>query len=475
MRSMMKRSLALTTAFGVCFLIGCANPEKQTLPQDFTLGAKDESVVIGRLVLDPVNAPLPFFANLIKMGLAVRNEATQTDYTLVCDGTTLDSEFFALLPPGQYRLLHVRDSRAAWFKTASGDWALPQPPAGSAIPSRAINWLLPFRIPYPRFEVRAGEVQYLGTIRFLGAGDASSLLGGGNWLVENESTKTIKSFRERYPRITQPVVMAAMVEGSRRVEPSYAALYFDRGYTHADKGQYDQAISYLTKALEYDPRHVRAYTERGYAYDRKGQYDQAISDHTKALEINPSYANAYNNRGYAYFQKGQYDQAISDLSKALELRPSYAAAYLNLGNVRARTGQYDQAISDFTKALEIDPKFGWAYNNRGTAYADKGQYDQAISDFTRALKIDPRSATTYGNRGEAYFRKGQYDQAISDLTKALEINPRNADVYSYRARSYYSLKDHDKAWIDVRKAQELGANIDPRFLKDLREASGREN
>jgi tetratricopeptide (TPR) repeat protein len=435
------------------------------------LGAKDESVVIGRLVLDPVKQPLPFFANLIRMGLVVTNEATQIDYTLVCDGTALDSEFFVSLPPGQYRFLHVRDSRVGWVKTASGDWV----PGGPSSGTFTLNWLLPFRIPYPRFEVRAGEVQYLGTIRFLGAGRDSSLLGGGSWLIEDESAKTIKSFRERYPRITQTVVMAAMLEGSRRVEPSNAALYFDRGYAHEDKGQYDQAISYLTKALEYDPRHVRAYTERGYAYDRKGQYDQAISDHTKALEINPRYANAYNNRGYAYFQKGQYDQAISDLTEALKLEPRYAAAYLNLGNVYARKGQYDQAISDFTKALEINPRYGWAYNNRGTTFVDKGQYDQAISDFTKALEIDPSSATTYGNRGEAYFRKGQYDQAISDLTKALETNPRDAEpLYNYRARSYYSLREFDKAWGDVRKAQESGANIDPTFLKDLREASGRE-
>jgi len=268
------------------------------------------------------------------MGLVVTNEATQVDYTLVCDGTALDSEFFVSLPPGQYRFLHVRDSRVGWVKTASGDWV----PGGPSSGTFTSKWLLPFRIPYPRFEVRAGKVQYLGTIRFLGAGRDSSLLGGGSWLIENESAKTIKSFRERYPRITQQVVMAAMLEGSRRVEPSNVALYFDRGYFHAEEGQYDQALSYLTKALEYDPRHVRAYTVRGYAY----------------------------------------------------------------------------------------------------------------------------------------FQKGQYDQAISDLTKALEINPRNADVYSNRARSYYSLMDHEKAWIDLRKAQELCANIDPRFLKDLREASGRE-
>ncbi|MGZ3589488.1 MAG: tetratricopeptide repeat protein, partial [Thermodesulfobacteriota bacterium] len=34
------------------------------------------------------------------------------------------------------------------------------------------------------------------------------------------------------------------------------------------------------------------YIKRGNAYDRKGQYNQAISDYSKALEINPRLAEA---------------------------------------------------------------------------------------------------------------------------------------------------------------------------------------
>jgi hypothetical protein len=190
MRSIMKRSLALTTAYGVFLLIGCATT-RTTIPQDYTLGTKDESVVIGRLVLDLEKPPLPFFANLMRMALAVRNEATQIDYALSCDRTGLDSEFFASLPPGKYQFVHA----------SAGDG------------------ILPFRVPIPRFEVGAGQVQYLGTIRFRGQAGDSSLRGGGIWLIEDESAKTIKSFRERYPRIPQPVVKSAMLEGTQPVPP----------------------------------------------------------------------------------------------------------------------------------------------------------------------------------------------------------------------------------------------------------------
>ena len=85
-----------------------------------------------------------------------------------------------------------------------------------------------------------------------------------------------------------------------------------------------------------------------------------------------------------------------------------------------------------------------------------------------------KDAEAYNHRGIAYDSKGQYDQAISDYNKALELNPMDALAYYNRGVAYYSRKDYDKAWDDVYKAQGLGFKINPGFLKDLREASGRE-
>ena len=75
-------------ALGVLLLFGCTNTLR-TLPRDYSLGAKDEAVVIGRLVFDVEKPPAPFFANLMRLGLVVRNEATQRDYTWFCDRTGL--------------------------------------------------------------------------------------------------------------------------------------------------------------------------------------------------------------------------------------------------------------------------------------------------------------------------------------------------------------------------------------------------
>jgi tetratricopeptide (TPR) repeat protein len=90
-------------------------------------------------------------------------------------------------------------------------------------------------------------------------------------------------------------------------------------------------------------------------------------------------------------------------------------------------------------------------------------------------QIESRDAEFYNNRGKAYYHKGQYDQAISDFTKALEINPRDDRAYYNRGFIYYLKKEYDKSWEDVKKAQILGYQISPKFIEDLRKASGRQN
>ena len=62
-----------------------------------------------------------------------------------------------------------------------------------------------------------------------------------------------------------------------------------------------------------------AYNNRGLAYINKGQYDEAISDCTKAIEINPELAEAYSNRGGAYYFRKEYDNAWDDVEKAQDL------------------------------------------------------------------------------------------------------------------------------------------------------------
>ncbi len=129
--------------------------------------------------------------------------------------------------------------------------------------------------------------------------------------------------------------------------------------------------------------------------------------------------------------------------------------------------KYDQTV-------DTEPRNAEIYFDRGNNNAKIGQYDQAISDYDKAIEINPRYAMAYGNRGRAYYNRGQIDKAFSDFNKAIELDPRDADAYVNRAIAYFIKEEYDKAWEDIYKAQSLGLQVHPQFLKDLRQASGRQ-
>ena len=142
-----------------------------------------------------------------------------------------------------------------------------------------------------------------------------------------------------------------------------------------------------TKQTQLISNDAEVHNNRGFEYCEIGQYDQAISDFSRAIEINPRLAYAYNNRGAAYLYKGQYDQAILDLSKAIEINPRLAHAYNNRGWAYIKKWKYDQAISDFNKTIEIDPRFAEAYFYRAVVYSLVEEYGKALLDVMKAQKL----------------------------------------------------------------------------------------
>ena len=170
------------------------------------------------------------------------------------------------------------------------------------------------------------------------------------------------------------------------------------------------------------------YYNRGIDYAGQGNFSQAVSEYTKAIEIDSNFADAYYNRGIAYYNQRNLPQAISDFTKVIEINPNYAKAYCNRGVAYDDQGNFSQGISDYTKAIEIDPNLADAYNDRAADYLDQGNFSQAISDSGKAIEINPNYPNAYYNRGIAYFHQKDFTKARKDIHKAeslgAKINPQ---------------------------------------------------
>jgi len=82
-------------------------------------------------------------------------------------------------------------------------------------------------------------------------------------------------------------------------------------------------------------------------------YDKAILYYIKTIEFRPSDAHAYNNLGNAYKEIENYSKAIDAYNNAIGLKPDYASAYYNLGIVYQKDNDFDTALESYKKAARL--------------------------------------------------------------------------------------------------------------------------
>ena len=179
------------------------------------------------------------------------------------------------------------------------------------------------------------------------------------------------------------------------------------------------------------------YVGKGKKKAKEGNYKEAKTDFTKAIEINPEYVKAYYYRGTARLNKlKDYRSAIADFTKAIEIDPEFVKAYNNRGITKAKLDNYRDAISDFSKAIEINPQAVRVHINRGNAKFELENYKDAIADYSKAIEKKPKNIDAYFNQGyaEAYYKRGlagihsgKTDSSCPDLRKAKELDYDKAD------------------------------------------------
>lgn len=102
-------------------------------------------------------------------------------------------------------------------------------------------------------------------------------------------------------------------------EQGEAAIYFKKGLELANKGQYDQAIIELQKALELNINDAQAKSVLGTIYAYKNMDTEAIKTLKEALKLNPKLAIAHYTLGMIYEKKSLFKEAINEWTQFMEL------------------------------------------------------------------------------------------------------------------------------------------------------------
>jgi len=104
------------------------------------------------------------------------------------------------------------------------------------------------------------------------------------------------------------------------------------GWAYSFQGRIDEAIKECETAIQIDPDFGNPYNDIGVYLIEKGEYDEAIPWLEKAMaakRYEPRHF-PHMNMGRVLVRKGQYQEAIRELKKALAIEPNYPAARIEL-------------------------------------------------------------------------------------------------------------------------------------------------
>jgi tetratricopeptide (TPR) repeat protein len=106
---------------------------------------------------------------------------------------------------------------------------------------------------------------------------------------------------------------------AQAVNPSAAAKYYERGLAHAQKGEDDQALEDLKRAIELDPNRFEPYKALDDLLSKKSDWKTIIDYWTQFLALQPNNAQAHVERGGTFTHTREYVRALEDYKKACSL------------------------------------------------------------------------------------------------------------------------------------------------------------
>lgn len=190
-------------------------------------------------------------------------------------------------------------------------------------------------------------------------------------------------------------------------------------------------------------------------YSTMGNQDEAIRYLTEAMNLDPNYSEYYNERGNLLFRQGRHDEAIADYVRAIELSPPYMEVWTNLGQCYKAMERHADAIEAYARALDIDPKAQLALAGRAQTYDAMGDHAAAITDYDALLALNPAQPEVLANRATLHFERGHADKALADLDHAIGLAPNNATLYENRAVALRALGRAETALSDEALAARL--------------------
>lgn len=128
---------------------------------------------------------------------------------------------------------------------------------------------------------------------------------------------------------------------------------YNEGYKAFFDHKYAEAINTENEVLSQDESFYKAYNLKGIALCFRGNYDEGMKNIDKALSLKPDFGYAVFNKALAYELFGHYEEAIEWYNKDLKIE-SYIWSYYGIASIYGRRGDVNNTLKYLKQAAALD-------------------------------------------------------------------------------------------------------------------------
>lgn len=258
------------------------------------------------------------------------------------------------------------------------------------------------------------------------------------------------------------------LDESLRINSSYDLAWFTKGLALLRLNDIEGALYAFNRTSEINKSFAEAYYYKGFLYGKKGEYQNALKSLDKAIialidqekEKTPLAADAWYYRGVALRKLGRDDEAFRSFNYGNSSDAGGeqdAAFWIKRGEQLGNKGWHYAALLALTKATNnssISNKDAKAWYNFGLAYYSLERYEDAVSAFNKTIKIIQENETTADNillekawvnkaATLSYLNRG--DEALEAIQEAIDLNGSSMQAWYTKGSILFKLNKSEEA------------------------------
>lgn len=207
------------------------------------------------------------------------------------------------------------------------------------------------------------------------------------------------------------------------------AIRFSQNGTEAD---FNEAVTWLKKAVEIKRDYTAAYYGLGMVYQAHSNPNEALDSYEKAVLYDPKNPTAQMKFGQGYFELKHNDEAaIQYFKRAIELKPDYAEAHWRLGMAHHHNKDDAEAVKELLEAIRYAPNDLQGYLALASVYKDQKKYAEAVQYLNKAAGVAPKDFRPQKELAKLYEEQKRNDDAIRSYEEAISLIDANSSMYAW--------------------------------------------